>query len=520
MKNVRIDWKDYVTKHSGLILLSVVTSVLCFGFLALNGTIRIDTEELINTPGTTLGWLRIGRYGLVLLKRFLGLSTHRVWQSGLLFLLFFILSGNMLVFLFYHVSGKNEKYPYWVFLLLYCTSNIWCYQIYFSLQQAEVAFALFLIALAAFLAFEGSFIVHGLRGNVCQFFAVILLIVGFGVYQAFVAYYIAICVSAFLMYLFHRHTSDLRALFFGTGKLIVSFALSYAIYLGIAKTWFMSTGEYLTGQMGWGRLTVAGCIKNIVKTVQRVVFCRGSEYFSFYAAGAVLTLIAVFLICRRNFKKDRVKCVLCAASAFGLMLTPFLMTIYMGEFIVTRAQFALPVASAFLGMYGIGELTGRAGRKFAVCSSLLVFLFMLAQFAYCMQLTYTDYVRYREDTLFADDLQKTMNEICGENAAKKPVVFVGRRIPHLKRGCVRTEMFGWSFFEWDYHPDVQTGATHRIAGFLNAYANAGYQELRDETLLTEAEKAAEKLPVYPAEKSILETKDYIVVHLSDENEGY
>lgn len=519
MKNVRIDWKDYVTKHSGLILLSVITSVLCFGFLALDGNIRIDTEELINTPGTTLGWLRIGRFGLVLFKRFLGLSTHHAWLSGLLFLLFFNLSANLLTFLFYHVSGKNEKYPYWVFLLLYSTSNIWCYQIYFSLQQAEVALALFLIALAAFLAFEGSFIARGFWGFVCQLFAGILLIVGFGAYQAFVAYYIAVCVSSFLLYLFSRHTSDVRALFSGTGKLLASFAFSYGIYLWIAKTWFMSTGEYLTGQMGWGRLTAAGCIKNIVKTVQRVVICRGSEYFSFYAIGAVFTAVAVIMICRRNFAKNRVKCVLCAASAFGLMLTPFLMTVYMGEFVVTRAQFALPVASAFLGMYGIGELTAVSGKKFAALSSLLAFVFMLVQFAYCMQLTYTDDVRYREDVLFADDVLHTISETCGENAVKKPFVFVGRRIPKLKRGCTRTEMFGWSFFEWDYHPAMQTGATHRIVGFLNAYADAGFKELRDETLLLEAEKAAKELPVYPEKKSVLETKDYILVHLSDEDEG-
>lgn len=520
MKNVRMDLKDYVTKHSGLILLSVITSVLCFGFLALGGNIRIDTEELINSPGTTLGWLRIGRYGLVLLKRFLGLSTHHIWQSGLLFLLFFILSCNLLTFLFYRMSGKSEKYPYWVFVLLYTTSNIWCYQIYFSLQQAEVSLALLLIAAAAFLAFEGSFLSRGGRGILCLLSAVLLLITGFGVYQALVAYYIAVCVSAFLLYLWSSRFSDLRNLFIGTAKLVASFAFSYVIYLWIAKTWFMSTGEYLTGQMGWGRLTAGGCIKNIVKTMQRVIFCRGSEYFSFYTAGAVFTVIAVFFICRRKFSDHRVKCVFGALAAIGLMLTPFLMTIYMGEFIVTRAQFALPAAAAFLGMYGIGELRGLAGKKFAAFSTSLVFLFMLVQFAYCMQLTYTDSVRYQEDALFADDVLKTIHETCGKNAVKKPFVFVGRRIPSLKKGCVRTEMFGWSFFEWDYHPDNQTGATHRIVGFLNAYADAGMTELRNETLLLEAEKEAEELPVYPEKNSILETKDYILVHLSYENEKY
>ncbi len=133
------DGKDFVKKHGRLLLLSMVVAVLCYGFLVFSGNIRIDTEELINEPGTTLGWLKIGRYSLVLLKRLLGLSTHHILWSALLFLLFFSAGGFFLAFLFYHASGKSEDYPYGVFILLYGSSNIWCYQVYFSLQQAEMA---------------------------------------------------------------------------------------------------------------------------------------------------------------------------------------------------------------------------------------------------------------------------------------------------------------------------------------------------------------------------------------------
>ena len=141
---------EYIKKHYRLILMSVFAALVCFGYQAFNSNIRIDTEELINHPGSTLGWLTIGRFGLVLLKRMLGLGVHRTIKSGILMLLFFILGGNVLTYGCYYFSGKKDGKPYWIFTLLYMTSNIWSFQFYFSLQQAEVAFAMLLMAVTGF----------------------------------------------------------------------------------------------------------------------------------------------------------------------------------------------------------------------------------------------------------------------------------------------------------------------------------------------------------------------------------
>lgn len=149
--------------------------LICFGYLVFCGNIRIDTEELINHPGSSLGWLAIGRWELAWLKHLLGLGTHQVIKSGILFFLFFWLGANLLTFGIYERSGK-KKSRYWIFLLLYVTSNIWCYQIYFSLQQAEVAFAMLLLIEAAFLM---SGIGAGTVTNLLRAFAAgVLLFIG------------------------------------------------------------------------------------------------------------------------------------------------------------------------------------------------------------------------------------------------------------------------------------------------------------------------------------------------------
>ena len=118
---------EYIKKHYRLILMSVFAALVCFGYQAFNSNIRIDTEELINHPGSTLGWLTIGRFGLVLLKRMLGLGVHRTIKSGILMLLFFILGGNVLTYGCYYFSGKKDGKPYWIFPLLF--------SLYFSQKQ-------------------------------------------------------------------------------------------------------------------------------------------------------------------------------------------------------------------------------------------------------------------------------------------------------------------------------------------------------------------------------------------------
>ncbi len=541
------DGKDFVKNHGRLLLLSVVVAVLCYGFLVFSGNIRIDTEELINEPGTTLGWLKIGRYSLVLLKRLLGLGTHHILWSALLFLLFFSAGGFFLAFLFYHASGKSEDYPYWVFILLYGSSNVWCYQVYFSLQQAEMALAMLLLAAAALLAMRASFEVRG-RGNILRYaVAALLAVIGFGAYQALVAYYISICLGYFLIFLWRAQMpwqetydggrrEESRRLYGGIARILTHFVLSYGFYMAIAYRWFMSTGAYLTGQKGWGRLSMIQCVKNILRTIERVVLCRGAEYFSFYTLGVLFSLLAVIWLLRRQWSGQKAKCVLFVLAWIAMLLTPFLMTVYMGEFIVIRAQFALPVAAAFLGMYGIGVLrrvrpgtkgiwkTKSAGvfaRLFPGIAGFLVLLTMVVQTAYCMQLSYTDDVRNEQDLAFAKEVAERLRLQCGDDYAKKTIIFVGRKIPALRRGCARTEMYGWSFFEWDYSPDNPTGATHRILGYLRA-AKIGnpdtdsFPEDADEEQREEARRLAGQMSDFPSNGCIMETKDFIVVRLSAE----
>lgn len=532
MRNAVItDMKEYVKKYGKLILLSIVTTIYCFGFLAFSGNIRIDTEELMNNPGSTLGWLTIGRFSLAFFKSLLGLGTFSAEKSSLLFLLFFIAGANLLTFAFYHFSGKNEKYPYWVFMLLYCTSNIWSFQIYFSLQQAEVALAMLLAVAAAILAMETCFGMRGWRKVIGFLVSTGLLVLVLGAYQALAAYYIAVCVALFLLFMEYKTETEkidaglqTRGFLRGIMELMMQFGISYLVYGWIADNWFMATEGYMQSQKGWGRMPVADCIHAVLLTGKNVLLGYGPRNFSFFTAGVLLTAAAIFFFWKKKRYRTKAQLVLYLLAMAGFMFTPFLMTLYMGEMLVTRSQFALPVVAAFLGMYGIGHLQefcgGKCPKRSRAAKLAAVFVIAMAavQISYNLRLAYTDDVRYAQDVELTEQVLASLEEANGGEMPEKPVVFVGYRVPEYNRWCARTEMYGWSFYEWDYSMENPTGATHRIAGFIQAYSGIKMNEAVSDEMRKKAVDMARSMPDFPEEGAVEVTDEFVVVRLSEVTE--
>lgn len=514
------DMRDYVKKYGKLILLSLAAAVFCFGFLVFCGNIRIDTEELINHPGAKLGWLGIGRFGLAFLKDVLGLGTHHVIKSGILFFLFFLAGANLLTFAIYHFSGR-KAYAYWIFLLLYVTSNIWSYQVYFSVQQAEIACAMFLLVAAAVLVMQAFFEKKGVGRGWRIAAAEGLLVLGLGTYQALAAYYIAVCMLLFLVWLERTSEKEIRTVIGGIVGLLVTFGIAYVVYRVVADRWFMTTEAYMQEQMGWGRYPVTDCMKNVLRTAKNLLVGIGPRNFSFYLAGILLTAVSVVREWRRGHQAGRKwQFWLRVLVLAGLAASPLFMTLYMGEMLVTRAQFALPVAAAFLGMYAVGDgqrdtvgmVCGRWYMRFCMVCVLAA---IVVQCGYNLRLTYTDMKRYASDVETTEELLVLLREENGGELPQQPVVFVGYRQAQLPEWCRRTEMYGWSFYEWDYSEMNPVGATHRIAGFVQAYTGVELKEGTEPADQRAAAEIAKTLADFPKKGCIAVTEEFVVVRLSE-----
>ena len=503
---------EYIKKHYRLILMSVFAALVCFGYQAFNSNIRIDTEELINHPGSTLGWLTIGRFGLVLLKRMLGLGVHRTIKSGILMLLFFILGGNVLTYGCYYFSGKKDGKPYWIFTLLYMTSNIWSFQFYFSLQQAEVAFAMLLMAVTGFfmcdLCFCEKYKENRSGKDLCKLFlSTVFIVLALGTYQALAVYYIAVCVMFFLLFFWQvngkREKCGIRIIF-----LVAHFGISYLIYRGIAGTWFMAAGDYMEGQSNWGSEPAAECVKNVLRVVKNQLLTVGPRNFSFYVIGVLLAFYVIWIAWTRRTESGRAGFWIFAAGMIFMLITPFLMTIYAGAMLVTRTQFALPVVAAFLAMFGVmilkeQQISDVRPEKQERDRKMCRWLQVMGNVVILLVIAVTGgQVCYNIRMHSADQVDKK-------------VVFIGYRQPQLNSWNRRTEMYGWSFFEWDYTREHPAGATHRIAGFLEAHNGVHLDDGYSEEMEYKAAALSEDMTVFPAEGSIVEEKDLVVVKLSE-----
>ena len=531
---------EYIKKHYRLILLSVIATLVCFGYQAFNANIRIDTEELINHPGSTLGWLTIGRFGLVLLKRILGLGVHKAVKSGILMLLFFILGGNVLTYGCYYFSGKKDEKPYWIFTLLYMTSNIWSFQFYFSMQQAEIALAMLLVAVTGFwmcdICFLEEYKENRSAKNLCKtVLSVAFLVIALGTYQALAAYYITVCTMFFLLIFWQvngkRKKWGLRIVF-----LAVHFGVAYLIYKMIADTWFMAAGDYMEGQSNWGILPVAECIKNVLRVVKNQLLTVGPRNFSFYVIGILLAFFAIWAVWNKKAEIGRTGFGIFTAGMLFMLITPFLMTIYAGAMLVTRTQLALPVAAAFLAMFGVMTLKERQAsvaqsekaeqdrkvcHKLQMISNAVVLLVIVTaggQICYNFRMHNADQVRYEQDALLADqiaDALKRESSKVDADPVDKKVIFIGYREPQLNGWNRRTEMYGWSFFEWDYTKEHPAGATHRITGFLEAHNGVHLDEGYSWDMENKAAALSEDMPVFPADGAIHMEDDMAIVKLSE-----
>ena len=365
----------------------------------------------------------------------------------------------------------------------------------------------------------------------------VFIVLALGTYQALAVYYIAVCVMFFLLFFWQvngkREKCGIRIIF-----LVAHFGISYLIYRGIAGTWFMAAGDYMEGQSNWGSEPAAECVKNVLRVVKNQLLTVGPRNFSFYVIGVLLAFYVIWIAWTRRTEIGRAGFWIFAAGMIFMLITPFLMTIYAGAMLVTRTQFALPVVAAFLAMFGVmilkeqqisdvrpekQERDRKMCRWLQVMGNVVILLVIAVtggQVCYNIRMHSADQVRYEQDALLADQITDALkSEIPGVDAEGDPVdkkvVFIGYRQPQLNSLNRRTEMYGWSFFEWDYTREHPAGATHRIAGFLEAHNGVHLDDGYSEEMEYKAAALSEDMTVFPAEGSIVEEKDLVVVKLSE-----
>lgn len=437
-------------------------------------------------------------------------------------MLFLWVSGILLIAGFYFLNEKDDEWPLGFFLLLYCSSPIWSYQFYFICQEAEIMLALCLTVISAYLTFRICFLDIE-KKNMNTLWSVVafgILLLVFGTYQSIIIYYISISCFFYIAFLCGRIKKKCCIVtkdeMLRIASYLLHFIIAYLIYRFISKNYFTSMG-YLEEQIRWGRVPVKMCLLDIGEYIVEILFPKvDARYISCYLVGMLSTIIGLIFLMKVWTTKDVFIKVLFVMAILGLLLSPFILVFYMGAIPAARTQFALPVSAGALGTIGIYMCRKYLPSRWQKKSKGLVWfasLICLIQVICNLQLQYTDYIRFKEDVIKAEwVIDKIENS---KISLDKPILFVGKKESELNKFCSKNESYGYSAFEWDYSDTWKTGATRRIAWFIEAYSDIRLDIGANEVQMQRAVEYAKFIESYPSEESVVDIGDIIVVKLSD-----
>lgn len=499
-----INLKDFINfckSHTLLIFLTILILFLAHGSSLFNNNIGIDTQLFLEDPTSDYNWLGIGRYGLLIEKVLLGLSSYSPYYAGAIFFIFLSLSNILIYYSLYKISNKDLDLLYLCIPLLAFTHPIFVEQFVFMLQYAEITFAIALTALATLFIFtwiKDKSSIYCLLGIIC-------LVISFATYQSFVPLYICFCIFGFIC-MFYSIDESKKVI-----KIIVKLIISFIISLGIYELSVKLLPSYVSHideGFFWGKYPLRSIYEFIKGNIKEVILGRGIFYNKGYLICAILFFITA-IINTENINKSFNK-ILYIVSVLAFIATPFYMTIAMGHAPTIRAQFILPFTEAFMMIY-IGEFLFKHNYLKYIVIILTIIIFE-TQLQTTLKLYYTENMRNDSDIQYVYEIAKDMNELGITEGAG--VVFIGKKEPRLNNVSQTGEIIGVSLFTMNYNVPPYYSQSSSLILRLFRVLGMKYYDCSPEQV-DEAREYSKDMPIWPMEGSIVVHNGYVIVKLSE-----
>lgn len=515
LKNPWCGYMDFIRSHLLAVIGVAFFLGLIYGGQAFSNYYYIDKDGLVNHPGSFYNWGDIGRFGLILMKKVLGMSWYNPYLAGVLFLLTLWAAAMAAGCLFYAIDPRLTTSSICIFLLLFLVYPTYVEQFLFQFQAFEVVMAIF------FLLVSDRYLVQALRDKNRMAFcaSVPLVVIAFGIYQSMVPLQLCLYLGIFLM-LAYAGNGERKIIFSAMGYSVFHFVLVFGIYGFISQ--FFQGGNHLNSQVVWLTDGYDAAILRIRLYINFVVRRMEVGYTLTYdlcCAAGLAALLVLFL--RRRFMA-----VWYGLGVGGVILSPFFLTIVTGDVQPYRVQMTLPLACGVLWLFGfhvLSEELKRGWEKRAVRTLLTAAgcVMIFVNVAPTMRLLYTRDVVGKADELTAAMIARELGTIPSAYEGK-PVIFIGSREPmtnnacyesgHAEYGCSTVTVF--SAFEMeDMFEPYYFFSSRRIIGFFRTLGIQCFQEPSDIRMMPSAYEDSSDMPVWPLEGSVREFGDYIIVKL-------
>lgn len=482
--------------------------LMAYGIKLFWYSISIDTEAIINDYDSLLSsWVSIGRFGLILIKGMLRLKPFNPYIACFLMLCTMFLFCMIWSYIFNYLSfnSSNRLVGLCVFPIIFLTSPLFAEQFNFILQGFEVAFAIALCGISVFLitkwVISSSNYIHLILGLVC-------MVLGLAAYQSIASLYISGVLACYIIIYISNKKGNvvLSQNFFRVSviKYLGTFVFGYLTYSILNKVFQMVYGStgYLDQSITWGRIPVLESVENILDYIKETTI-RGNFFYSKWFIVVVLFFIAYAISNLFSANKNKILFLLAITA---LLVSPFLLSIYLGQKLVIRSQFSFQFVIAF----GLYLIVSSINKEWLQKIGLLAVLFIaLGQSCVVSRLLYTDYMKYQSEVTLANKISSRIESL---NLDKTyPVAFIGKYHPNNTPTQLCGEVIGKSFFEWD--ASTKIGSNYRISGFMKTI---GYDiNMPSQEQIDAARETAKSMPSWPNTNSIKFDNGVIVVKLSN-----
>ena len=464
----------------------------------------------VNNPTNNYNWMEIGRFGLILEKHILNLSSFNMFYAEALTIIFLLIFCILCYYTIYKLSGKDFKNLNLILPLVCFTNPIWAEAFIFVIQIAEISLGLIFVVLSNLFIYKGLLE----KNKVSTIIGMALLLLAMATYQSFIAIYIAMCIICFILVMENENVqkekfSIIKSVLF----VLITFIIVFAIYQIILKSLNIESTYLVNAWKTAARKK--DVLKNIYIHSKSILLGEGI----FYNIGLFVSLISIGIIGIYNaIKNEKVKKVffkiIYVCTYFAFCITPFLLTIYVGQSSVVRSEIYIPIIEAFAILYVAYFITTKFNKKIINFALIISICYLAMNQAYYLEsLYYTDYLTRERDKEIAYQIGHDLAEAGAELEDK--IYFYGHYNGLDNSSIIRGQLIGTSAFEYSHTTDpMYYWSSQTIVYLLRAY---GYKYTWAEPEMAREAKniaAPETVPWWSEKEGIIKCDGYWIVKIN------
>lgn len=548
--------------HKAYICMIALVAACGYGFKTAHPAIGIDDTPYAYYFDEGLAAV-VGRWVLFVLNKFVHLSEYAPFLTDFAAVLILMAAVTVWGVLFYEIfEEKIPKFGYWFFSCVFLSCPLIAEVFTYYLHNG-IAIGYLFCGISLYLFREGSEIQKGKRIGRSIFkyaMAAAAMVVAMGCYESFMIVWL---VGVLFLLLAERMAGISQ----GVLKKLIAAALT-AMCAMVLRTIVLklviavfdlsylqdeAVQRSVTELLGW--LFEPGARAEFVMVLKRLFVMYGVFAYAYYPIRIFVVsafVIGIYSLWRSFRQKD----LWIAVLMVGSFIAAFLLAVVEGKATLYRSAQFLPLVCGFGALLAACAVSGfgawvRAGagrqrfRTILAKGSMILYVFVAAAVLWnqCTDLNKWFYVDYRKYEYTKDYMLRIADELEKNFDTAKPVIFTGEwENPKGIVGDAYVELYSEKFYKMKRITDLvdehllekyyrahgvwvaQTpslsvvswgkyafGTDEELLRFLRMHGHE-FRPLLDTSLYEQAEQYAVELPSFPAEDSIVDMGDYIIIH--------